>query len=187
MLQQKSQNRAPAPRAILVAVMISVVAFLRIAPHPWNFTPIGAMALFSGAMFRDRRVALLFPLMALLAGDFLTGMHRLIPVVYASFLLEVLIGTWLGQRHSVPRIGVAVVFGALEFFLITNFAIWKVFDTYPHTLVGLGACYLAGLPLFVNTLAGDAFYAAVLFGSFAFVQRLQPTLREPISHAAVRP
>ena len=125
--------------------------------------------------------------MALLAGDLLSGMHRLIPVVYASFLLEVLIGTWLGKRQSVPRIGLAVVFGALEFFLITNFAIWKVFDTYPHTLAGLGACYLAGLPLFVNTLAGDALYATLLFGSFAFAERLQPALREPTSRAAVRP
>jgi hypothetical protein len=39
----------------------------------------------------------------------------------------------------------------------------------------------------VAILAGGAFYAAVLFGSFALVQRLQPTLREPTSHAAVRP
>ena len=186
MLQQKSQHQALA-RAILVAVMISAAGILRVAPHPWNFTPVGAMALFAGASFRDRRAAFLFPLMALLAGDLLIGMHRLIPVVYASFLLEVLIGTWLGKRQSAPRIGVAVILGALEFFLITNFAIWKVFDTYPHTLAGLGLCYLAGLPLFVNTLAGDALYAALLFGSFALAERLQPTLRQPTSHAAVRP
>jgi hypothetical protein len=186
MLRQKSQHQLLA-RAILVAVMISVAAILRVAPHPWNFTPIGAMALFAGAMFRDRRAAFLFPLTALLAGDFLIGMHRLIPVVYASFLLEVLIGTWLGKRQSAPRIGVAVVLGALEFFLITNFAIWKVFDAYPHTLGGLGACYLAGLPLFVNTLAGDAFYAALLFGSFGLAERLQPSLRQPTGPAAVRP
>ena len=187
MFEQKSQHQALVSRAVLVAVMIFFAAIVRVAPHPRNFTPIGAMALFAGAKFRDRRAAFLIPLTALLAGDLLSGMHRLIPVVYASFLLEVLIGTWLGKRQSVPQIGLAVVFGALEFFLITNFAIWKVFDTYPHTLAGLGACYLAGLPLFVNTLAGDALYAGLLFGSFAAAERLQPTLCEPNSHAAVRP
>src|SRR6202030_2885260 len=144
------------------AVMIILAAVLRIVPHPWNFTPIGAMALFSGAMFRDRRVAFLFPLVALFV-----GLHRLIPVVYASFLLSVLIGTWLANRCSISRIGGAVFLGALQFFLVTNFAVWQLFGTYPHTPAGLAACYLAGLPFFGNTLAGDALYATLFFGIFA--------------------
>ncbi len=65
MLQEKSSTHVFVLRAILAAVMIALAAALRIVPHPWNFTPIGAMALFSGAMFRDRRVAFLFPLAAL--------------------------------------------------------------------------------------------------------------------------
>ena len=56
-------------RALLAMVMIALAAALRIAPHPWNFTPLGAMALFSGAMLRDRRLAFAFPLLALFAGD----------------------------------------------------------------------------------------------------------------------
>lgn len=163
----------------MAGVMIVLAAALRIAPHPWNFTPIGAMALFSGAMFRDRRFAFLFPLAALFAGDLFVGLHRLIPVVYASFLLEVLIGTWLSNRRGVVLIALAVVLGALQFFLITNFAIWEAFDTYPHSLAGLAACYIAGLPLFANTLLGDAFYAALLFGIFALAEKLFPVLREP--------
>ena len=45
--------------------MILLAAVLRILPHPWNFTPIGAMAIFSGSLFRNRWVAFLFPLAAL--------------------------------------------------------------------------------------------------------------------------
>jgi hypothetical protein len=184
MFQEKSSTHVFVLRAILAAAMIVLAAIVRIMPHPWNFTPIGAMALFSGAMFRDRRIAFLFPLVALFAGDLFVGLHRLIPVVYASFLLSVLIGTWLANRRSVLRIGGAVFLGALQFFFVTNFAIWRVFDTYPHTPTGLAACYIAGLPLVGNTLAGDALYATLFFSIFALAERFFPALSEPAAHPA---
>ena len=184
MFQEKSPTHVFMLRAILAAVMIILAAVVRILPHPWNFTPIGAMAIFSGAMFRDRRVAFLFPLAALFAGDLFVGIHRLIAVVYASFLLSVLIGTWLADRRGILRIGGAVFLGALQFFLITNFAIWRAFDTYPHTSAGLVACYIAGLPLFGNTLAGDAVYSTLFFGVFALAEKLFPALSEPAAQPA---
>lgn len=67
--------------------------------------------------------------------------------------------------------------GALQFFLITNFGVWAIATTYPHTLVGLVTCYIAGVPFFGNTLAGDAFYAVLFFGGFALLERLRPALR----------
>ena len=184
MFQEKSSAHAILLRAILALVMIILAAVLRIVPHPWNLTPIGAIALFSGAMFRDRRVAFLFPLAALFAGDLFVGLHRLIPVVYASFLLSVLIGTWLANRRGISRIGGAVFLGALQFFLITNFAAWQLFGTYPHTPSGLAACYIAGLPLFGNTLVGDALYATLFFGVFALAEKFLPALNEPAGHPA---
>jgi hypothetical protein len=187
MFQEKSTTHVFVLRAILAAVMIILAAVLRILPHPWNFTPIGAMALFSGAMFRDRRVAFLFPLVALFAGDLFVGLHRLMPVVYASFLLSVFIGTWLANRRGILRIGGAVFLGALQFFLITNFAAWQLFGTYPHTPAGLAACYLAGLPLFGNTLAGDALYSTAFFGTFALAEHLLPSLRLQPAHSTFNP
>jgi hypothetical protein len=176
MFQEKSTTHVFVLRAILAAVMIILAAVVRILPHPWNFTPIGAMAIFSGAMFRDRRVAFLLPLVALFAGDLFVGLHRLMPVVYASFLLSVFIGTWLANRRGILRFGGAVFLGALQFFFITNFAVWQLFGTYPPTPAGLAACYIAGLPLFGNTLAGDALYASLFFGIFALAEHLFPTL-----------
>jgi hypothetical protein len=176
MFKESSSTQTFVLRSVLAASMIILAAAARILPHPWNFTPIGAMALFSGAMFCDRRVAFLFPLAALFAGDLFVGLHRLIPVVYASFFLSVLIGTWLSDRRTILRIGGAVFLGALQFFLITNFAVWEVFGTYPHTLAGLAACCIAGLPLFGNTLAGDTVYATLFFGIFALAEHLFPAL-----------
>jgi hypothetical protein len=165
-------------RAILALVLLLVAAALRMAPHPWNFTPIGAMALFSGAIFKDRRLSFIFPLLALLAGDIFIGLHKLMLVVYASFAVSVVIGFWLRQHRTVTRITFATLLGAIQFFGITNFAVWALGNFYPHRRQGLVACYVAGIPFFWNTLAGDAFYAFLLFGSFALAERLFPALRE---------
>ncbi len=175
-------------RSLLALIVILIAAGLRIAPHPWNFTPIGAMALFSGALVRDRRLAFLFPLAALFAGDLFLGFHKLMPVVYASFLLSVLIGRWMQNRRTLARVTGATLLGAAQFFIVTNFGVWALADFYPRTLAGLAACYIAGIPFFWNTSAGDAFYVGILFGSFALAERWFPALREPaLASGPVKP
>jgi len=171
-------------RTLLALAIIAVAALLRIAPHPWNFTPVGAMALFSGAIIRDRRLAFVVPLLALFAGDIFIGFHKLMPVVYASFLVSVAIGFWLRDRRTVGRITAATLFGAMQFFLVTNFAVWAFGLSYPRNSAGLLACYIAGIPFFWNTLAGDAAYAALFFGGFALAERLFPVLRKPVPDSA---
>jgi hypothetical protein len=173
-------------RTLLALVLIILAAALRIAPHPWNFTPVGAMALFSGAILKDRRLAFLFPLVALFAGDLFLGFHKLIPIVYASFLINVAIGLWLRDRRTVARISLATLLGAIQFFLVTNFAVWQFLGTYPHTASGLAACYIGGIPLFWNTLGGDAAYVALLFGGYALAERFIPALHPPVQRAATK-
>src|SRR5205807_6803511 len=171
-------------RTVLALALILLAAALRIAPHPWNFTPVGAMAFFSGALLKDRRLAFLFPLVALFVGDVFIGFHKLLPIVYASFLINVTIGLWLRDRRTIARISLAALVGAIQFFLVTNFAVWQLLNSYPKTASGLAACYLAGIPFFWNTLAGDAFYAALLFGAYALAERILPALREPATARA---
>jgi hypothetical protein len=50
---------------------------------------------------------------------------------------------------------------------------------YAHSMTGLADCYAAAIPFFQNTVAGDLFYSALLFGGFALLQRLVPAVREP--------
>ncbi len=157
-------------RTLLALALILLAAALRIAPHPWNFTPVGAMALFSGAVIRDRRLAFIFPLLVLFLGDIFIGFHKLIPIVYASFLISVAIGLWL-----------PTLLGAIQFFLVTNFAVWALGSFYPRTVAGLATCYIAGIPFFWNTLAGDALYATLFFGGYTLAERLIPA-----SHASVQ-
>lgn len=168
-------------RRLLALAIIAVAAALRIAPHPWNFTPVGAMALFSGAIINDRRLALAFPVLVLLAGDLFVGFYKLglMVLVYSSFLLSVLIGRALEKRRTFPRIAGATLLGSLQFFVVTNFGVWWLLNSYPKTASGLVACYLAGFRLFWNTVAGDALYACLFFGSFAVAGRFVPVFREP--------
>jgi hypothetical protein len=164
-------------RTILIAGMILLAAIMRIVPHPWNLAPVGAMALFSGALIRNRVMAFVFPLLAMLAGDFFVGLHILMPMVYASFLISTAIGFWLRERRSAVRLGGAVLLGAIQFFLITNLGVWVFLNSYPQTLPGLMTCYAAGVPLFWNTLAGDTCYSALLFGGLFLAERLVPAFR----------
>src|SRR5260370_24841135 len=177
---EKSEKEAVLLRTLLILAMILLAAAVRLAPHPWNFTPVGAMALLSGSWVRARRLALLFPLLVMFATDAIIGFNKLSPLVYASFLLSVLIGRFLNQKRNLLRISGATFLGALQFFLITNLGVWAFLNSYPHTGAGLTACYLAGLPLFWNTLAGDATYATLLFGAFTLAKRLAPRLRQSV-------
>lgn len=173
------------PRVALVTGIVLAAAALRVAPHPMNFTPIGGLALFGGAYFSSKRAAVTVPLLSLVAGDIFTGFHRLVPYVYASFLVSVAFGFWLRRKKSASRIGGAAVAGAIQFFLITNFALWaSSIGSYPKNAGGLVACYIAGLPLFWNTLAGDAVYVALLFGGMALAEERFPSLREPLAAEA---
>jgi hypothetical protein len=167
------------PRTALLTGMVLAAAALRLLPHPMNVTPVGALALFGGASFRSKRMALALPLVSLIAGDIFIGFHRLMPYVYASFLVSVVIGFWVRRSRSVVRIGSGVLAGAIQFFLVTNFALWAAsIGAYPRTAAGLVACYIAGIPDFSNTLAGDTFYASVLFGGLALIEHGFPLLRE---------
>lgn len=173
-----TENETALSRICVLLVVILAAAAARILAHPWNFTPVGAMALFSGAMLRDKRLAFGFPLAAMLVGDCVIGFHLLMPVVYASFLLSVMIGRWLRHGRTAGRVAGATLAGAFQFFLITNFAVWAVSRLYPKTGAGLLACYIAGIPFFRNALAGDAVYVAMLFGALALAEWRYPTLRE---------
>src|SRR6267378_8091450 len=170
------------PRTLVITGIFLGAAALRLAPHPMNFAPIGALALFCGAYFSSTREALAIPLLSLILGDVFTGFHQLIPFVYASFLVSVTIGFWLRRKRSAPRIAAATLTGAIQFFLVTNFALWaSSISSFPKTAGGLTACYVAGIPFFWNTLAGDAFYATLLFGGMALAERRFPVLREPLT------
>jgi len=165
-------------RLLAILAAIAAAAALRLVPHPPNFAPIGAMALFGGAYLGRRPLAFAAPFGALLVSDAaLGGFYPEMSFVYLSVALTVLIGRAIASRKTPLRIGAAAVASSMLFFVLTNFGVWLMSGFYPLTPAGLAACYTAAIPFFQNTLAGDLFYAGLLFGGFALMERSLPALR----------
>jgi hypothetical protein len=152
---------------------------MRFLPTPPNFAPVAAMAMFAGAYFADKRIALLIPIMIMVLTDLVLGFHSLMWVVYLSFAAMVGIGTLVGRYKSFASITAGAIGGSILFFITTNFAVWAsgggVF--YPLSAEGLLLCYTAALPFFHNTLIGDLFFTGVFFGGFELITRMVPTLQ----------
>lgn len=156
----------------LMAGLVFAAVATRLLPHPPNFTAMSAIALFSGAHFPRRIWAFAIPLSAMLLSDAVLGFSSALPVVYATFAAIVGIGFLLRERRTrvLPVAGAAVASSVL-FYLTTNFAVWALSGIYSKTPAGLVVCYVAAIPFFGPTLAGDLFYTAVLFGAFAWAER----------------
>lgn len=170
------------PKMKYIIFALVVVALSRLIPHMHNFTPIGAIALFSGTYIISKRLSILLPLGILLFSDLLlelvhgNGIYRDMLFVYGSFALVVTIGYLLRGREQRQTIMVAALCSSLIFFFITNFGTWLMYDLYPKTGSGLLSCYIAGIPFFKGTVMGDLFYCLVLFGSYALAKWRFPVL-----------
>jgi len=147
-------------------------ALARLTPHPPNFAPVGGLSLFAGGRLRSWQAYLLPLALMAITDPLLGGYSFATPFVYASLLINVWIGSHLRATESPLRIGSAAAIGSLQFFLITNFGTWLgATVTYPHTLGGLAACYVAGIPFYGRTLLSDLCYSGVLFGLYAWLSR----------------
>jgi Family of unknown function (DUF6580) len=168
------------PRMMVLISMILAAALVRLMPHPPNMAPIAAIALFGGAFFSQKWLAFLIPLTALFISDMaLGGFYLGMDVVYFSFALIVCIGLWLQKHRTVLPIAGAALASSILFFVVTNFGEWAFSGMYPADFEGLIACYTAALPFFTNTVMGDLFYTALLFGGFALLESRFSILREP--------
>jgi hypothetical protein len=131
-MQKQTEENSLAPRWTMG--MAIVAGLIRLIPHPMNFTPVGALALFGGARLRSLFVWVL-PLSIMAVSDvllFVIQGHRdftllrfaFNPWVYGSFVLAVLWGRLLLRNASPMRVGAASVLVSVQFFLITNFGVW---------------------------------------------------------------
>lgn len=164
-------------RLTTLTVLVALVAFTRLLPHPPNFAPVSALALFGAALFERKWLGLLAPLAAMLLSDLVLGFHGLMPHVYGSFLLSWLIGLLLLRKPNVLNVSLAALLSSVLFFAITNFGVWYGGPFYPQTREGLLACYAAAIPFFQYTLLGDLFFSALLFGGYALLQQRFPVLQ----------
>lgn len=164
-------------RNLFILALILIAAALRVwGDLPYNFTPVAAIALFGGAMFANRALALIVPIGIMLLSDALIGFHAHMPAVYLSFLLIVGIGHFIRKNPTMLKAIGGGIAGSFLFFLITNAAVWYGASFYSQDLGGLMDSYVAGLPFFRGTLAGDLLFTTALFGSYKLAEIKFPSL-----------
>lgn len=162
-------------RTIFLLFLAILAVFSRLIPHPVNFTPIAALALFGGVYF-ERKFAFILPLTVLFVSDWFIGFYDGIGWVYGSFMVIGLLGLWLKNHKSLGSTASVTLAGSAIFFILTNFGFWLASGIYPPTFDGLVSCYVAAIPFVRNTIAGDLFYVALLFGVTELATRRIPAL-----------
>jgi hypothetical protein len=176
-------------RMFALCLLVVLAALSRLLPHPPNFAPVTAMAVFGAIRYGSRRMAVIAPLLALLVSDLIRevlyrqglaqqwGLYRGMWVVYGTTGLIVLLSRLARGTRSPLTIAATTLAGSCVFFLVTNFAVWAGGSLYPHTGEGLAICYTAAIPFFGNALLGDVTYAVVLFGGWALAETRFKALR----------
>jgi hypothetical protein len=156
---------------IIIAILIVVLAAAsRLVKHPFNFTPVVAMAIFAGC-YLGKKWAVILPIASMVISDYFIGFYdwQVMTSVYLSIALAFAIGWYLKKRKKWYSVALASFASSVVFFIITNFAVWAFFNWYSHTWAGLASCFTLALPFFRNTLAGDFIYTGLFFGLYELV------------------
>ncbi len=172
--------------AIIIGIAVCITAIARLFPHLPNFTPVGALALFVGTYFVNKKLAIIVPLLCLLVSDALLhvnylqgireypGFYEGMWVTYLAFAFMVGIGMLMYKRVSALKVLGAALGGSLVFFLVTNFAVWMTYAD--KSLASLLTCYEIAIPFFRGTLAANLVYSAVFYGVFEWAKNRYPAL-----------
>ena len=173
----------------LVSGFIGLAVLSRILPHPYNFTPLGAIALFGAAYFTDKKWALIIPLLAMWISDLVLNNFVYSAIyggftlfnwgmiwIYGSIILIALVGMKVLHKVTVPRVLGSALSASVIFFVVSNFGVWLTNPIYPLNIGGLAATYTAAIPFFHNTIAGDLVYCSALFGAYEYARYRFPNL-----------
>ena len=152
-----------------------LAALSRLIPHPPNFTPLIAIALFSGFYVADKVLIYGLPIATMLISDLFLGFYSISIFVYLSFLLISFFGTF-SKNPGAVKIVSAILLGSVSFFIITNFGVW-VLGGYPRNLAGLSSCYTEAIPFFKNTLMGSFFYSTIMILCYLFCREIYKLFR----------
>lgn len=157
---------------ISIAVTLIALAIVgRVMPHPANFTPVAAVAIFGGAIL-PRRWALSLPLLAMIVSDLIIGLHPLIMFTWGSFAVIAFLSSYKLKSISFSNVALSSLGASILFFVVSNFGVWIEGRLYARTLSGLAECYINAVPFFRNTLLGDVIFSAILFGTYVFAYKI---------------
>ncbi len=155
----------------------------------WSgFSPVIAIALFSGFIIKQKDWSFLLPLLALVVSDVLIQvLYENGQFPYAGFysgqwknylilMSATLIGLLLKGRSRASLI-VGAITAPTVFFLLSNFSVWIGSHTsYSKDFGGLMESYAAGLPFYKNALIATVVFLPLILLSYNYFTRNRAVL-----------
>ena len=173
---KKSDINIPVAITLIITAIIMRVAGA--STHLYNFAPMAALGLFSGAVVKDRKaLAFLVPLAGQFIADVYFQLFTNTPGFYPGQLfnyaaLACAAGLGLMMKQPKPLNIFVYIFGASTlFFIISNFGFFAS-GYNGYTAQGLVKTYADAIPFFRNTITGDLLGGAFLFGGYFLAQAL---------------
>ena len=150
----------------LAIIFITIGVFSRLFPHLPNFSPLAAVALFSG-VYCAKKHGYLIPLAIFMLSDLIIGLHNTVLFTWASIVLIYFLGAQLRKQKTISSTLAYTFISSIIFFLITNFGVWLM-GWYPPTFEGLILCFANALPFFRMSLVANMFYVLVFFSLYEY-------------------
>ncbi|MGB4844203.1 MAG: DUF6580 family putative transport protein [Ferruginibacter sp.] len=174
-------NKQSTTTLLIAALLIIVAALSRVFMYPDNFSPIIGMAIFAGAVIKDRRLAFALPLLAMFLSDVLFEVFNIAPgfwgwgqLVGYGILALITVIAFSMKKVSVLKVAGYSIGSSLLFFWLSNSAFFvfdnPIFHLYPQNFSGYIASLVAGLPFLKTSLIADLVYSGILFGTYYLVQ-----------------
>ena len=155
---------------LLPISLILILSLSRLIPHPYNFTPILAVGIFSGYYFKNFILSSFIVISSMAIGDLFLGFHNTMFFTYASLAVAVSFGIMI-KKFNFPEILLSGLLGSIVFFVVTNFGSWIFLDMYEKNFSGLLQSYLLAIPFFHNTLISTLLYLTVLKLVFDYAEK----------------
>ena len=152
-------------KILFITLFIIVAALMRLIPHPPNFVPITAIAIFAGVKFNNIKIAYAIPISIMLISDLFIGFYSISLFVYLAFILIITYSSFI-KKYSIKNI----ILSSVMFFIITNFGVWLM-GGYPKSIEGLVLCYTMAIPFFTNSIIADLFFSAILYYGFEQIEK----------------
>ena len=162
----KFEADSAAHHLAVATLLVALIVAVRLLPHPPNFAPVMAVAIFAAFVFPSVRLGAGVVLIGLIVSDLVVGTYT--PGGMASVYVMSILCLWFGRRARSGDAPIAWVLGgsvasAFAFYLVTNAAVWAFTPYYEAGVAGLTASWVAGLPFLKWTLAGNLVWTVALF------------------------
>ena len=151
-------------RILFITFFIVIAALMRLIPHPPNFVPLTAIAIFAGIKFKNIKLAYIIPISIMLISDLFIGFSYVSMFVYLAFIL-ITTYSFVVKSYHIKNI----LFSSLIFFIVTNFGVWLL-GGFSFSLEGLILCYTMAIPFFTNSILADLFFTGILYFGFKKIE-----------------